>query len=78
MSEAYRKALEAGDHIAAARAIQDAVSGDYDSNAVSGLHTVARMTSAERAVDPEPRTSGTSVVQVNNTFVGQYRNGSGS
>lgn len=76
MSEAYRKALEAGDHIAAARAIQAAVSGDYDSDAVHGLHAVARMSSTERATDPEPDTSGTSVVQVNNTFVGRYRNGS--
>lgn len=72
MSEAYRKALEAGDHIAAARAIQDAVSGDYDSDAVSGLHTVARMTSAERATAPEPDPAPREWVRVTTRV---YRNG---
>lgn len=54
MSEAYRKAMAAGDHIAAARAIQDAVSGDYDSGVIDRLHAVARMSSAERAAEPDP------------------------
>lgn len=75
MSEAYRKAMATGDHIAAGAAIMDAVSGDYNTDSI---HAVARMSSTERAVDPEPDTSGTSVVQVNNTFVGRYRNGGGA
>jgi len=76
MSEAYRQALAAGDHIAAGQAIMDAVRrGD-----TSSVYAVARMSRAEieaPAPDEDLRDIG-SVVQVNNTFLGRYRNGRGA
>ncbi len=47
MSEALRNALANGDHVAAANAIFETVSGDYDSKAVQGLYHVGRMTKSE-------------------------------
>jgi hypothetical protein len=72
MSEAYRAAMAAGDHIAAGKAIMDAVSGSYDTDSI---HAVARMTSDQRSTAPEPDPAPQEWVRVTTRV---YRNGSGS
>lgn len=76
MSEKYRQALRDGDHVAAGRAIMEAVQGNYDSRAVHGLHGVVRMSQEERNapdLDDDNDASQVTVVQVNNSFFGRLR-----
>jgi hypothetical protein len=71
MSEAYRRAIRDGDHIAAGRAIMEAVQGDYNSRNVHALYNVHTASAADRnAPDIDDSDDGqqVAVVQVNNTF----------
>jgi len=73
MNQAYHEALARGDMVAAGAAIMAAVSGDYSSEAVHGLHAVARLTHAEKQAGPATDdTEQVSNVQVNNYF-GRWR-----
>lgn len=57
MSEAYRRALAAGDFTAAGAAIMEAVQGSYgpggNHEGIDGIHRVSRMSRAEIEADPE-------------------------
>ena len=73
MSEKLRTALGSGDHLAAANAIFDTVSGAYDQGDVDALHRVGRMSQAELTADPapEPERSPSLVIVQTTTYGGR-------